>query len=101
MTLQCAIQESQFCDLPGKNLPSNAGDLGLIPGLGAKIPHATATELDSLNEEPMQQRPSAAKKKKKAKILGHSMGLTEIRSCTYLLAVCRAAREKNLWEYRS
>ena len=32
-------------DFPGgpvvKNLPSNAGDAGLIPGRGAKIPHAT------------------------------------------------------------
>ena len=24
-----------------KNLPSNAGDMGLIPGWGTKIPHAT------------------------------------------------------------
>ena len=24
-----------------KNLPSNAGDTGLIPGQGTKIPHAT------------------------------------------------------------
>ena len=33
-----------FGDFPGgplvKNLPSNAGDEGLIPGLGTKIPHA-------------------------------------------------------------
>ena len=48
-------------DFPGgpvvKNPPSNAGDLGLIPGLGTKIPHAsgqlssraTTTELASLN----------------------------------------------------
>ena len=65
MTLHCAIQESQFWDPPppSKNLPSNAGDSGLIPGSGSKIPHATATEPESLNEEPMQQRPSAAKKK--------------------------------------
>ena len=32
-------------DLPGgpvvKNLPTNAGDSGLIPSLGTKIPHAT------------------------------------------------------------
>ena len=31
-------------DFPGgpviKNLPSNAGDVGLIPGFGTKIPHA-------------------------------------------------------------
>ena len=31
-------------DFPGgpvvRNLPANAGDMGLIPGLGAKIPHA-------------------------------------------------------------
>ena len=40
--------ESQRCylrrDFPGglvvKNLPSNAEDAGLIPGLGTKIPHA-------------------------------------------------------------
>ena len=32
-------------DFPGgpvvKNLPSNAGDAGLIPGWGTKTPHAT------------------------------------------------------------
>ena len=32
-------------DFPGgpveKNLPSNVGDVGLIPGWGTKIPHAT------------------------------------------------------------
>ena len=41
-----------------KNLPSNAGDVGLIPGRGTKIPHAagqvspcaTAMELSRLNE---------------------------------------------------
>ena len=34
-----------------KNLPSNAGDAGSIPGRGAKIPHATgATEPARLNE---------------------------------------------------
>ena len=101
MTLHCAIQDSQFWDLPSKNLPSNAEDSGSTPGLETNIPYATATEPESLNEEPIQQRPSAAKKKKKAKVLGQSGGLTEIRSCTYILAVCRAAREKNLWEYRS
>ena len=48
-------------DFPGgpvvKNLPYNAGDAGLIPGQGAKIPHATGqlslrtttTELTLLN----------------------------------------------------
>ena len=32
-----------YRDFPGpvvKNLPSNAGDMGLIPGLGTKISHA-------------------------------------------------------------
>ena len=41
-----------------KNLPSNAGDVGSIPGRGTKIPHAagqlsshaTTTELECLNE---------------------------------------------------
>ena len=48
-------------DFPGgpvvKNPPYNAGDVGLIPGQGTKIPHAagqlspsdTTTELTSLN----------------------------------------------------
>ena len=51
-----------FRDFPGgpvvKNPPSNAGDLGSIPGRGTKIPHAagqlspcaTTTELARLNE---------------------------------------------------
>ena len=41
-----------------KNLPSNAGDVGSIPGRGTKIPHvagqlspcATTTELTHLNK---------------------------------------------------
>ena len=48
-------------DFPGgpveKNLPSNAGDVGSIPGRGARFPHvvgqlsphSTATELALLN----------------------------------------------------
>ena len=31
-----------------KNLPSNAGDASSIPGLGTKIPHACAPQLESL-----------------------------------------------------
>ena len=38
------ITEGRGTDLPGgpvvKNPPSNAGDVGLIPGWGTKIPHA-------------------------------------------------------------
>ena len=37
--------EEEGRDFPGgpvvKNLPSNAGDTGLIPGQGTKVPHAT------------------------------------------------------------
>ena len=48
-------------DFPGgpviKNLPSNAGDMGLIPGQRTKIPQATTREADM-----PQQRPSMAKK---------------------------------------
>ena len=55
-------QEYVFWDFLGgpvvKNLPTNAGDAGLIPGRGTKIPHAagqlspcaTTTELARLNE---------------------------------------------------
>ena len=46
-------------DFPGglvvKNPTSNAGDAGLIPGLGMKIPHAMR------NAHVPQLRPSAAK----------------------------------------
>ena len=53
--------ELRHRDFPGgpvvKNPPSNAGDMGLIPGQGTKIPHAvgqlspltTTTELVRLN----------------------------------------------------
>ena len=61
-----------------KNQPSNAGDVGSIPGLETKIPHAagqlslcaTTTEPTHRKEEPMchnershmlQLRPNAAK----------------------------------------
>ena len=41
----CNAIKSQWSDFPGgpvaKNLPSNAGDAGSIPGQGTKIPHAT------------------------------------------------------------
>ena len=37
-------ENSHLWDFPGgsvvKNLPSNAGDMGLIPGQGTKIPYA-------------------------------------------------------------
>ena len=39
------FKKKNFRDFPGgpvvKNLPSNAGDVGLIPGQGTKIPRAT------------------------------------------------------------
>ena len=49
-------------DVPGvpvvKNPPSNAGDMGSIPGLGPKIPHATGQlSLRAATTEPM--RPGA------------------------------------------
>ena len=55
------IKNNQAEDFPGspvvKNLPSNAGDSGSIPGLGTKIPHgagqlspwATTRELSQIN----------------------------------------------------
>ena len=66
-------------DFPGgpvvKNLPSTAGDVGLIPGWGTKIPYtmeqlspcAATTEPSSHNQreaQGLQQRPSTAKIKK-------------------------------------
>ena len=44
-------------DFPGgpvvKNLPSNAGDAGLIPGQGPKIPHAVGQLLSPCALEPV------------------------------------------------
>ena len=71
--------KSQLRDFPGgevvKNTPSNAGDVGSIPGQGTRFPHAAGqlsprtatTELVCLNERVHvpQLRPNAAKKKKK------------------------------------
>ena len=39
-----------------KNLPSNAGDVGLIPGLGTKIPHDTRqlSPCNTTGEKPAQ-----------------------------------------------
>ena len=66
-------------DFPGapvvKNLPPNAGDMGLIPGQETNIPHAmgqvsphatTAGSMYSGAHAP-QQRPNATKRKKKKK----------------------------------
>ena len=40
------LLKKMHVDFPGspgvKNLPSNVGDLGLIPGQGTKIPHGGA-----------------------------------------------------------
>ena len=48
-------------DFPGgpvvKNPPSNAGDMGLIPGRGTKIPHATGQlSLHAATTEPAHSR---------------------------------------------
>ena len=53
-------------DFPGdpvvKNPPQNAGDVGLIPGLEMKVPHASGQLSSHSNEDPDQP-----KKKKKIK----------------------------------
>ena len=60
-SIETVIQKRKFWDFPGgpvvKNPPYNAGDAGLIPGLGTKILHAagqlspcaTTTELVRLS----------------------------------------------------
>ena len=62
----CPHSKIPIRDIPGgavvKNLPSNAGDAGLIPGWRTKIPHAsgqpspyaTTAELECHNKDPMQ-----------------------------------------------
>ena len=53
---------------PGQNLLSSAGDVGLIPGWGSKIPRAVAqlSQWATRRKVHMPQwRPSTAKKKKK------------------------------------
>ena len=51
-------EDNRSRDFPGgpvvKNLLSNAGDTGSIPGQGTKIPHATGKlSLSAANTEPM------------------------------------------------
>ena len=48
-----------------KNPPCNAGNSGLIPGWGAKIPHVHEPELESpQRSNTAQLRPDAAKENK-------------------------------------
>ena len=51
-----------------KNVPSNVGDAGLIPGQGTKIPHVTgqarASHLEKSHAQ--QQRIKKSQKKKKS-----------------------------------
>ena len=65
------LKNHGFRDFPGgpvvKNLPSNAGNTGLIPGPGSKIPHATGQQSPcttaSYRAYTPQLRPDTAKKK--------------------------------------
>ena len=57
-------------DFPGgpvvKNLPSNAGNAGLIPGRGTKIPHAAgqiSPHATKKRSQELQLRPEEAKNK--------------------------------------
>ena len=47
-------QKAKSGDLPGspvvKTLPSNAGDMGLIPGERAKIPYASQSENQNIKQ---------------------------------------------------
>ena len=53
-----------------KNLPSNAGDMGLIPGVGPTIPHdsgkpnqsVTTTKSHALEHTPHNEDPAQPKK---------------------------------------
>ena len=50
-----------------KNLPSNARDMGSVPGWGTKIPHALGqlSPLTTREACTLQQRPTAGKENKK------------------------------------
>ena len=73
--------QNMLQDFPGgpgvKNPPPSAGDMGLIPGRGTKIPGPTKPKA-SAREKPVQLRPDAAKnkcffkKKKKVANIRHS-----------------------------
>ena len=49
------FQKTQLMDTPGgpvvKTVPSNAGGVGLIPGRGAKIPHASQPKNQNLKKQ--------------------------------------------------
>ena len=82
-----------------RNLPSNAGDAGLIPGWGTRIPHARENCM-------LQQRSSAAKKKIKTVKTGIFLTCTKRCAVFGLLRcgkepACHCRRHKrcgfNLW----
>ena len=73
-----------------RNLPSNAGDAGVIPGRRTKNPRAAGQLILTLQLEKacvLQQRPSTAKRKRKfgnaeSSALGWSPGVTPLQVTT-------------------
>ena len=57
-----------MADIPGgpvvKNPPANSGDMGSIPGLGTRIPHAGKLNLCNTATEPTHSRASSSQEEK-------------------------------------
>ena len=68
--------------LPGspvvKTLPSNAGGVGLIPGWGAKIPHALGPKNRNIKQKQYCNKFNKNFKKKKKKFYSKSQHLENI-----------------------
>ena len=69
-----------------KNLPSNAGDIGLITGQGTKTPHDTGQlsphtpTTEPLGSEPAHHKIASTAKVKKKKVFGNNWHL-DYRNC--------------------
>ena len=94
-----------------KNLPSNARNMGSIPGRGTKVPHATGQlGLRATTRQPTrcnerkacmpQQRPSTAPKKQTRKRKGkrnkqHMQELPKVFQLTFQQKLCRPEGSDN------
>ena len=67
-----------------KNLPCNAGDMGLIPGWGTKIPHASG-QLSSRTTTRQPQQNKAVAKTRKAHVQQWEVHVPQWSACTLQL----------------
>ena len=98
--------KDSYRDFPGslmvKNLPYNAGDMGLIPGQGTKIPHATGQLSPcATTTEPMHPGACAPQLKKRKKSKIHTPQQEERSPHTTTKSPCTATKRSWMPQQRS